>query len=357
MGIIQSYMRPPSMIEFSSSRRNDQTRRGNLDNAQTTADMGAIQNGTAAYRGGVLQQQPGSRQQSAGSVFGQMTGAGGGGGGGYDHAGSMGLRYDPTTGSYVSSSPSGGASNPMVGGPEMFQSAITGGLNSAQSMDLRNYYNQGLWNSFNGTDESATGGMGGAGGGGGGAGGGNLSGTTLNYSNMGPERLQAQNSLDLALLGQQGRQLSLGQILPLLNQAFSSFGGSGGGNLTGSQPTINAGPIYTPGQTQQQVNTAVAGNDGRFAGLMRSLAGRFGSSGFSPNSAAYQGLAAQLAARNSADNAGIRTSVPFDMAQANAGQLLSSQSAQENQFSNRRQEQLGSQRNAISMLASVLGLV
>ena len=323
----------------------------NLQQAQTTADMGSIMNGSAIYRGGALQQMP-NQKQSAASVFGSMTGAGGSYGGA-----AGGYQWDPQRG-LIAPGSGGGASNPMVGGPEMFQSAITGGLNSAQSMDLRNYYNQGLWNSFNGTDESATGGMGGAGGGGGGAGGGgNLSGTTLNYSNMGPERLQAQNSLDLALLGQQGRQLSLGQILPLLNQAFSSFGGSGGGNLTGSQPTINAGPIYTPGQTQRQVNTAVAGNDGRFAGLMRSLAGRFGSSGFSPNSAAYQGLAAQLAARNSADNAGIRTSVPFDMAQANAGQLLSSQSAQENQFSNRRQEQLGSQRNAISMLASVLGLV
>lgn len=241
-------------------------------------------------------------------------------------------------------------------GPEAFRSAIMGSLTGNQSAALRNYYTPQMWNGFTGTDEFATGGTGAGGGGTGGLGGGNLSGSTLNYDTLGKERLSAQNALDLSLLSQTGRQTSLSQLLPILQGAFSA-GGSVGGNLTGQQPTINAGPIYTPQQTQQQVNKAVGGNDSRFAGLMRSLQSRFGSSGFSPNSAAFQALVAQLGVQNSAANADARTSLPFDVATGNASHLLDSQVAQENQFANRQQEQLGSQRNAIAMLSSILGII
>ncbi|MBA4019208.1 MAG: hypothetical protein C0483_18740 [Pirellula sp.] len=238
-------------------------------------------------------------------------------------------------------------------GPEAFRSAIMGSLTGNQSAALRNYYTPQMWNGFTGTDEFANGGTGGGGGIGGG---GNLSGSTMNYDTLGKERLAAQNALDLSLLNQTGRQTSLSQLLPILGTAFNAAG-SVGGNLTGTQPTINAGPIYTPQQTQQQVNQAVGGNDSRFAGLMRSLQSRFGASGFSPNSAAFQALAAQLGVQNTAANADVRTSLPFDVASGNATQLLNSQVARENQFANRQQEQLGSQRNAIAMLSSILGIL
>lgn len=239
-------------------------------------------------------------------------------------------------------------------GPEIFKSAFTGTATPDQSAALRTYYNPSLWNSFSGTDEFASGGLGGAGGGGLG-GGGNLSGSTLNFDTLGKERLSAQNNLDMGILSQQGRQTSLDKLLPLLGSAFGSV--SGGGSLGGQQPMINTGPIYTPQQTQQQVNRGVASNDSQFAGLLRMLANRFGSAGFSPNSPLFSALASQAGAQNIAANTNVRTQLPFDIASGNASHLLQSQSAAENQFSNRQQEQLAAQRNAVAMLSSVLGIV
>lgn len=241
-------------------------------------------------------------------------------------------------------------------GPEIFKNAFTGTATPQQSAALRTYYNPSLWNSFSGTDEFASGGLGGAGGGGGGlGGGGNLSGTTLNFDTLGKERLSAQNNLDMGILSQQGRQTSLDKLLPLLGSAFGSM--SGGGSLGGQQPAINAGPIYTPQQIQQQVNRGVAGNDAQFAGLLRSLAGRFGGAGFSQNSPLLAALMQQAGAQNIAANTNVRTQLPFDIASGNASHLLQSQAAAENQFSNRQQEQLAAQRNAVAMLSSVLGIV
>ena len=238
-------------------------------------------------------------------------------------------------------------------GPDIFKSAFTGTATPEQSSALRTYYNPSLWNSFSGTDEFATGGLGGAGGGIGG--GGNLSGSTLNFDTLGKERLSAQNNLDMGILSQQGRQTSLDKLLPLLGSAFGSAGGSG--SLGGQQPMINTGPIYTPQQTQQQVNRGVAANDSQFAGLLRMLAGRFGGAGFSQNSPLLASLMSQAGAQNIAANTNVRTQLPFDIASGNASHLLQSQAAAENQFSNRQQEQLAAQRNAVAMLSSVLGIV
>jgi hypothetical protein len=262
-----------------------------------------------------------------------------------------------TFSSMVSPSSGGGVQPGSMIGPEAFAAAINGTLTPTQSAGLRQYYTPQLWNSFSGTDEWATsGGAGGMGGGGGGVGGTSLTGSSLNFDTLGKERLSAQNALDLSLLNQQGRQITLGQLLPLLKSAFGSFGGDGA-SLAGTQPTINAGPIYTPQQTAQQVNSQVARNDARFAGLLRSLQGRFGAAGVSPGSPAYAALAASLGAQNAASNADVETSLPFDVAGNNASHLLNSQVAQENQFSNRRQEQIASQRNAIAMLSSILGII
>lgn len=331
---------------------------GNLGVAQNVADQQAIKSGRMSYRDGALTANPqASTSGSAASTFGSLVGGGG-------------SQLDPYTaaitgnwsgygiGSQSAAAPQTTTQGNQFG-PDIFEAAITGGLTPEQSSALRTYYNANLWNGFTGTDESATGGLGGAGGSGGSGGagsGGNLSGSTLNYSTLGPERLQAQNALDLAILGQQGRQTSIDKFLPLISQVFGAIGGDGA-SLTGNQPTINAGPIYTPQQMQQAINAGVAGNDSRYAGLVRSLASRFGSAGFAPSSSALAALTAQLGARNAADNATVRREVPFGMASGNASQLLGSQVAQENQFSNRQQEQLSAKRNAISMLASVLGLV
>lgn len=245
-----------------------------------------------------------------------------------------------------------GAQNTV--GPEAFKAAFTGGLSPEQSSALRTYYNPSLWNSFSGTDEFATGGLGGGGGGGFGGSGGNLSGSTLNFDTLGAQRLAAQNALDLGLLSQQGRQTSLDKIMPLLTSAFGSVTGGGFG---GQQPTINAGPIYTPQQVQQAVNRGVAGNDARFGGLLRTLAARFGASGFAPDSALLSALTANAGAQNIAQNSSVRSQLPFDLASANASHLLNTQTAQEGQFSNRQQEALAAQRNAIAMLSSVLGII
>jgi len=252
---------------------------------------------------------------------------------------------------FASATQPAGAGNSI--GPESFKAAFTGTLTPQQSSALRTYYNPSLWNSISGTDEFATGGLG-AGGGMGGAGGGTLSGSTVNYDTMGKERLAAQNALDLSILSQQGRQTSLDKILPLLSTAF---GAVSGGSIGGQQPTINAGQIYTPQQIQQAVNRGVAGNDSRFAGLLRTLAGRFGAAGMSPDSGLLAALTANAGAQNIAQNANVRTQVPFDMATGNASHLLNSQVAQEGQFANRQQETLAAQRNAVAMLSAALGII
>jgi hypothetical protein len=118
------------------------------------------------------------------------------------------------------------------------------------------------------------------------------------------------------------------------NQAMTIGGGSGPG------PTINASPIYSPDQIQANVNSARAGNEAKAATQMKgqreALAGRgYGSS--SPLLAAMQAsMNAGMMNANAEAERGIRQGA----AEANAGQVLKGQSARENQFAARQQEQI-----------------
>lgn len=170
-------------------------------------------------------------------------------------------------------------------------------------------------------------------------------------------QLQAQNALDL-LTKKQG--FSSGLI-----DRFFGTGGAGGtggifgqigaGGLSdgGAGPEISVGSLFTPSQVQSLTNSQVAGNDARYAAELGDLMRSFGASGFSPSASPMAAaLRSQLLARNIGANSNARLSTNLQTAQANANQLLSTQKAREDQFSNRRKE-LAALMSAFSPMFSV----
>lgn len=170
-----------------------------------------------------------------------------------------------------------------------------------------------------------------------------------------------------------------GQIFPLFQSLMeggtgTGTGGSGGGNWwsdatstgsgsaaggsgyipVGTQPKIDAGPIWSDNQINAQVNAQIAANNARTAGQNRRIAQDLGSRGFGSRSPLAMALTNQGNMANMAANAASDRTIRWDAASGNAQQLLNSQKAQEAQFASRQAEQLENQKNQLGYKGSLI---
>jgi hypothetical protein len=170
------------------------------------------------------------------------------------------------------------------------------------------------------------------------------------------------------------------QVFPMFNSLMNggdvggAGGGSGGGNWwtgatssgtgssaggsgytpVGTQPKIDAGPIWSAPQIQQQVNAQIAANNARTAGQNRRISQDLGSRGFGSRSPLSMALMNQGNMANMAANAASDRGIRWDAAQGNATHLLNSQKAQESQFASRQAEQLENQKNQLGYKGSLI---
>lgn len=159
---------------------------------------------------------------------------------------------------------------------------------------------------------------------------------------------------------QQGR---FDRVFPWLQGQMGSINSqmAKAGGQSGPSPEISVGGVLNPQQIQQQVNSMKAGNQqagaSQMAGQTQSLAGR----GFGSNSPLLAALHGQTQASTLGQNVGGERDIRLGAAKENAGQLLSSQTARENQFANRQREDIERRKPYFSMqntlLSSLAGLV
>jgi hypothetical protein len=157
----------------------------------------------------------------------------------------------------------------------------------------------------------------------------------------------------------QARQNAFNQLFPYATNLLGKYGTVGGD--TKPEPSITRGPIYTPDQIQQQVNSGVAGNDARYQTLMRQLATSNAGRGFGASSPAMQSQMTQLGIANIGENARTTRELPMQYAQANADQVTKTDQLAQNQWAQgedvdirRRQTQLQGLNGILSQLAGLL---
>lgn len=159
------------------------------------------------------------------------------------------------------------------------------------------------------------------------------------------------------------RQSRFRTLLPYLDQAMSGMGqglngGYGGAGQRGEQPEINAAPVLTANQMQQQVNAQRAGNDASMAGRVQQMNAGLAGRGFGSNSPLAQALMANFAGQNMATNTANERETRLSGAQMNSEHVLKAQQAREQQFASRQQEEIERGKaytGGISSLMSALG--
>lgn len=183
------------------------------------------------------------------------------------------------------------------------------------------------------------------------------------------QRLGYQNQLDLANIGNQPALLAANQkqnrfqtLFPLLkNQMFNAGKMATAGGQSGASPEISVGGVLNPQQIQQQVNSMRAGNDQTGATQMAKQTADTSGRGFGSNSPLLQALHGQTQANTLAQNVGGERDIRLGAAQKNAGQLLNTQQAREQQFASRQNEDLERRKPYFSLqntlLSSLAGLV
>lgn len=144
--------------------------------------------------------------------------------------------------------------------------------------------------------------------------------------------------------GQDLRQNRFNQVFPWLQGQLGSLTSGGGLATAGGQsppsPEITVGGVWNPQQVQQQVNSARATSDQTTANRVRSIGQDTASRGFGSSSPLLQALQGQAYAANLGTNTANEREIRNNAAQQNSQQLLSTQSARENQFANRQKESI-----------------
>lgn len=167
---------------------------------------------------------------------------------------------------------------------------------------------------------------------------------------------QIQASLYPAQL-QQGR---FNTIMPYLTGALSTLQSSVGGQ-SGPSPDITVGPIWSPQQTQQQVNAARGQGDQSTATRIRGMQNQMGARGFGSSSPLAAALQAQYQNQNLATNTSNERQIRQNATQQNASHLFQTQMGREQQFGSRQQEDIERRRTFQSsqnaLLAALAGLV
>jgi hypothetical protein len=163
------------------------------------------------------------------------------------------------------------------------------------------------------------------------------------------------------LNNQQGRFDSVwGMIKDPFSKALSGFGGSGGyqgsGPVGGPQPGINASPIYSQSQIQQQVNAGKAAGDTRAEGDVARMRQSMAARGFGQGPAAFdleRGIRGKALASSMANERETR----MGAAGQNAEHVLKAQMGQEEQYRNRQQEDIDRKTKYMSSFAGLLGSI
>lgn len=143
------------------------------------------------------------------------------------------------------------------------------------------------------------------------------------------------------------KQSRFNSVFPWLQGQLNGFGfggGFGAGNTSqgqvGTAPQINAGPVWSQDQIQQQINGQAAQNDAKTGGQVRDINQSTAGRGFGSGSPLAQALGVMAQGQNTATNANMAQQTQWNAAQGNAQQLLAGQQAQEGQFANRQNEDI-----------------
>lgn len=178
----------------------------------------------------------------------------------------------------------------------------------------------------------------------------------------GQSREAQANQMAMARLPLDYQQSRFNSVFPWLQQQMGAGAATYGvGGSSAGQPTINANPVYNPQQIQQQVNSARAGNDRTMATQTRNTQQNLAGRGWGGNSPIAQAMAAQFGFQNLIANNDAERDIRFNSAKANSDQVLKGQTAREQQFANRQQEDIERRRTFAStqnaLLGSLAGLI
>ncbi len=169
-------------------------------------------------------------------------------------------------------------------------------------------------------------------------------------------------SYQASILPHNLKQGRFNAVFPLFQNALGGLqgaagggGGYSGGGAFGQQPNIDAGPVFSPGQVQQQVNAARSGNDAASAGRTRQMSTQLAGRGFGSGSPLAMALEQNLFGQNLAANAGNERDIRMGATQGNADHVLKAQQAREGQFAARQQEEIERGKSYIGGMSSLLG--
>jgi hypothetical protein len=175
----------------------------------------------------------------------------------------------------------------------------------------------------------------------------------------------AKTQADAAMYAPRLQQERFNTVLPMFQDLMTQMATGGGmyqpGGQVGQAPPITVGGVYSPDQTQQQVNAARAQNDAALQTYMRAAAGRLAGRGYGADSPVMAALAGQAQGQNVAANADSERQIRMTAAEQNAQHLLGTEQANlqrwnmmEDSDIRRRIPYLQQQ---TSMLAALAGLV
>lgn len=171
---------------------------------------------------------------------------------------------------------------------------------------------------------------------------------------------RAQVSANAATLPALLQQERFRSVFPFLQQqAGATFGQVGG--TSQPLPNITVGGVYSPQQTQEQVNAARAGNDRSTASTQLQTQQKLAGKGFGATSPLLQALQSQQQMAGMQANSEAERGIRFDAAGANAKQQLASEQARQAQWAQnedidvrRKQTQ---QQGYNALLSALTGLV
>jgi hypothetical protein len=158
------------------------------------------------------------------------------------------------------------------------------------------------------------------------------------------QRQSRFNTVWGALGGQMGNMLG----------GSSSYTGRG---QVGQQPRIDARPVYSQGQIQQQVNARTAANDAGTASRVQQMQNSMAGRGFGSNSPLAMALQGNMMNANVAANLANERETRLGSAQANTDAVFRGQQAQEQQFASRQREDIERNRNMVSLIGSLGSLI
>lgn len=170
---------------------------------------------------------------------------------------------------------------------------------------------------------------------------------------------RAQISANASTLPALLQQERFNKVFPGLFNQTQSFNSVGGTNAP--LPEVTVGPVYTPQQTQEQVNAGRAQNDRATAQQQLQSQQQLAGKGFGATSPLLAGLQSQQAMAGMQANSELERGLRFDTAKDNAQHLLQSQTERQNQWTQnedsdirRRQVQQTGYNSLLQALAGII---